>query len=115
MESKGYFSFTHNHRFRGDVGAAEAGDVGLAGVDVDLVLVLVHLSNLTILRDCLLAFLSETLNYQTDQNICIVKKIIKLKRNRVDGADHKINYIYQHVGLFLNLLYYYFVSIFWLN
>ena len=115
MESQGYFSFTHNHRFRGDVGAAEAGDVGLAGVDVDLVLVLVHLSNLTILRDCLLAFLAETLNYHTDQNICSVKKIIKLKRNRVDGSDHKINYIYQHVGLFLNLLYYYFVSIFWLN
>ena len=81
-------------------------------------LVLVHLSNLTVLRDCLLALLAETLNYQTDQNICIVKKIIKLKRNRVDGSDHKIYYIYQHVGhvgLLLNLLCYYFVSIFCLN
>ena len=66
MESQGYFSFTHNHRFRGDVGAAEAGDVGLAGVDVYFVLVLVHLSNLTVLRDCLLALLAETLNYQTN-------------------------------------------------
>ena len=63
MESEGYFSFTHNHRFRGDVGAAEAGDVGLAGVDVNLVLVLVGLTNLAILGDCLLAFLPETLKY----------------------------------------------------
>ena len=61
MESEGYFSFTHNHRFRGDVGAAEAGDVGLAGVDVDLVLLLPPLANLTVLRDCLLAFLASLL------------------------------------------------------
>ena len=54
-------SFTHNHIVRGDVGVAEAGDVGLAGVDVHLVRVLIHLTHLTILRDCLLAFLPETL------------------------------------------------------
>ena len=53
--------FTHNHSVGGDVGVAEAGDVGLAGLDVDLVLVLIHLTNLAILRDCLLPFLPETL------------------------------------------------------
>ena len=63
MESQGYFSFTHNHRFRGDVGAAEAGDVGLAGVDVDLVLVLVPRDNLPILGDWVLPFLPETLKH----------------------------------------------------
>ena len=56
---KDIFSFTHNHLVGGDVGVAEAGDVGLAGLDVDLVLV--HLANLAILGVCLLAFLPETL------------------------------------------------------
>ena len=63
METQGYLSFTHNLLVGGDVGVAQTGDVGLAGVDVNLVLVLVGLTNLAILRDCLLAFLPETLKY----------------------------------------------------
>ena len=59
MEPPGYFSFTHNHVVGGDVGVAEAGDVGLAGLDVDLVLM--DLADLAILGCCLLAFLPETL------------------------------------------------------
>ena len=113
-----YLSSTHDDIVRGDVGVAEAGDVGLAGVDVDLVLLLSPLANLTVLRDCLLAFLASLLHKTSDQNIRIVFNFIKQKRNRVDGSDHKIYYIYQHVGhvgLLLNLLCYYFVSIFCLN
>ena len=56
-----YLCFTHDDIVRWDVGVAEAGDVGLAGVDVDLVLLLPPLANLTVLRDCLLAFLASLL------------------------------------------------------
>ena len=55
--------FTHNLIVGGNVGAAEAGDVGLAGLDVDLVLVLVPWDNLPILGTCLLPFLPETLKH----------------------------------------------------
>ena len=67
-----YLCFTHDDIVRGDVGVAEAGDVGLAGVDVDLVLLLSPLANLTVLRDCLLAFLASLLHKTSDQNIRIV-------------------------------------------
>ena len=56
---KDIFSFTYNHLVGGDVGVAEAGDVGLAGLDGDLVLI--HLSDLAILGNCLFTFLPETL------------------------------------------------------